>query len=297
MKVFNATGSGIRRSLKAWKGVLTVWFVLFAMSCMLALPVKSALRSGLGSSMITGRFYDGIDVEAVTDFMNNYNNISPYFFSGLFVLILTGLIVNAFITGGLFWSVRKSEEKFSISSFYSAGAVNFWSFFGITLSINFIFIILILFVVVLPVGLAAGSSGGSDKAAFIALYITGGASILVLAILLLTADYARAWQVTNQRKSFIKALGFGFQATSDRFLTSFPLMLILMLVQFLYSLLVIKLIGTWRPSSGNGVFLLLIISQLVFFIKLMLKTIRYASVTSLMELNREPVDISDQKYL
>jgi hypothetical protein len=44
-----------------------------------------------------------------------------------------------------------------------------------------------------------------------------------------------------------------------------------------------QLIAGFIPFRGGGLFLLLVISQLVFFLKLSLKVLRYSSVTALME--------------
>jgi hypothetical protein len=45
----------------------------------------------------------------------------------------------------------------------------------------------------------------------------------------------------------------------------------------------------WKPVTNGGVFLLLIISQLMLYARLLLKTWRYASVTSFME-QMQPAD-------
>lgn len=43
-----------------------------------------------------------------------------------------------------------------------------------------------------------------------------------------------------------------------------------------------------KPVTGGGVVLLFILSQLLFFIKILLKGWRYGSVTMLMEINNYP---------
>jgi hypothetical protein len=46
-----------------------------------------------------------------------------------------------------------------------------------------------------------------------------------------------------------------------------------------------KLINAWKPVTGGGVFLLFIVSQIIFFLKAGLKVWRYGSVTALKEIN------------
>lgn len=50
-----------------------------------------------------------------------------------------------------------------------------------------------------------------------------------------------------------------------------------------------------KPVTGGGVVLLFILSQLLFFIKILLKGWRYGSVTKLMEINNYPPIPSDIK--
>ena len=58
-----------------------------------------------------------------------------------------------------------------------------------------------------------------------------------------------------------------------------------MIIQALYGWLVLSIITGMKPVTGVGVFLLFILSQLLFFIKILLKGWRYGSVTRLMEIN------------
>ena len=293
MKIATAIRTGILRAARAWKVLGTAWLISFIMAVIIALPLKAAVKSGLGSSMITERLIDGIDVEVVTDFMNNYNNLSPFFFSGLFILLLAGLIVNAFITGGLFDSVSRRPGQFNIPEFFRSGAANFRSFFGITAIISIMIIFLGLFVLLLPAGIVL-ASGGTDYSAVITLTVSAIFFFLIIAFLMLVSDYARAWQVSNERKACMKALGFGFRYSFKSFLSSYFLMIFLILIQVLFNLLAIRLLGTWRPVSSGGIFLLLIISQTLFFLRLFLKTVRYASVSYLMEMTDINSDIQSQ---
>jgi hypothetical protein len=56
------------------------------------------------------------------------------------------------------------------------------------------------------------------------------------------------------------------------------------MVQALYGWLVLRLLASIRPVTGGGIILMFILSQILFFIKIVLKAWRYGSVTSTMEL-------------
>ena len=120
----------------------------------------------------------------------------------------------------------------------------------------------------------------------IAGIICGSLYLVLLLIMLLVADYSRAWLIAAEKPSFFKAFGFGFSETFGRFRSSFPMILFIMMIMVLYGWLVSTIIGTWIPSNGGGVFLFFLISQILFFIRILFKAWRYGSVTSLMEMNK-----------
>ena len=76
---------------------------------------------------------------------------------------------------------------------------------------------------------------------------------------------------------------FRIQSDLQKILASYTMMLILLLIQVLFGWLVFRILSAWKPVTGGGVFLLFLFSQFLFYIRLLLKTWRYASVTVLME--------------
>jgi hypothetical protein len=292
MKIFKALGSGCHRSLKAWKGILIFWFISLSLAAIIALPMKSAMKTGFGQSTITGKLMNGIDIEALSDLGTVYNSLVHYFTSGLLLLLLLWLLINAFITGGLFNSLKSNEERFSTGEFFKASARNFLPFLGITLIISTILIFLALVLVVLPFRGIVSPKNPNESVPWLIMYISVLFFILISQIFVLVADYARAWQVKNEKPACFRSLGFGFSRSFRRFLSSFPMMLIIWIIQALFVFLVLKVIGNWKPVSGIGIIGLFLLSQFLFYMRLFLKVWRYGSVTSLKELN-DPSVVSE----
>lgn len=292
MKIFKALGSGCHRSLKAWKGILIFWFISLSLAAIIALPMKSAMKTGFGQSTITGKLMNGIDIEALSDLGTVYNSLVHYFSSGLLLLLLLWLLINAFITGGLFNSLKSNEERFSTGEFFKASASNFLPFLGITLIMSTILIFLALILVVLPFRGVFSSKNPNESVPWLIMYISVLLYILISQIFVLVADYARAWQVKNEKSACFHALGFGFSRTFRRFLSSFPMMVIIWIIQALFVFLVLKVIGNWKPVSGIGIIGLFLLSQFLFYMRLSLKVWRYGSVTSLKEMN-DPLTVLD----
>ncbi len=289
MKVFIAIKSAAFRSLKSWKGILIVWFSTLLLVCTLAIPMKGALNSGFGRSMITEMLADGINVEVLADLGANLKNLVSYFTTGFFWVILIGFLMNVFFSGGLFDSMKGSSGNFSAGEFFRASAKNFWPFLVISLILYSIILFLAFIVIGIPMSIVGKADVPSEGALFKTGIIVFSIFFLLLTILILVVDYARAWQVTKERNECFKAIGFGFSQTFRTFLSSYPLMIILLILQVLYGLLVFSILPGMKPVTGGGVFLLFLLSQFLFFFRILLKVLRYGSVTSLMERNTEKV--------
>jgi NADH:ubiquinone oxidoreductase subunit 6 (subunit J) len=289
MKILFAVRSATFRSLKSWKGVLIIWFLSLLMVSLLALPLRASLNSALGSSTITERLIDGIDVEVFSDMGEALTSLISYLSSGFFLLLVVGFLLNAFLSGGLFNSLKGSSGKFSTGEFFRASAKYFWSFLVILSVISLIVVVLALLVVGVPMSLAGNAEVQQEGALLKTFILFSSAFILLLIFLLLVADYARAWQVAEERNACFKAIGFGFRQTFRTFRSSYLLMLILLVIQVSYGWLVLNILPGMKPVSGGGVFFLFLISQSMFIIKILLKMWRYGSVTSLMEMTNKEV--------
>jgi hypothetical protein len=163
----------------------------------------------------------------------------------------------------------------------------------ISLLISLIILALIMFIIVLPVGIAASSGSGSETVIILTIFLSVICFLLLSMIFTLAADYARAWHVIQDKQSCFKALGFGFSRTFGTFLSSYPMMLILLIIQLVFTTIVMLFLSRWKPDTRGGVFLLFLASQMLFYIKCGLKVWRYGSVTSLMEIKnsekQEPI--------
>jgi hypothetical protein len=137
--------------------------------------------------------------------------------------------------------------------------------------------------VIIPLSIIVSQEFPSEILLFKVGIIAFSLFFLLLTVMILIADYARAWQVTNDRNRCFRAIGFGFRQTFRTFLSSGPTMIIILIIQLLYWWLVIRLLPGIIPATGIGVFLFFILSQFMFFVKILLKIFRYGSITFLAE--------------
>lgn len=281
--MLKAIGSGVLRSVKAYKGVIVIWFFYLILVSMLTIQTKGALKTGFGKSMITELLQDGINIEVFSDLDTRLESLFSSFSSGLLLVVVMAILMNAFLSGGLFNSLKGSTGNLTVSEFFRSSARYFWSFLGVTVLVSLMMIILGLFIIGLPFGIAFGSDSGPGASTFIIMFIGVIIYFITVIILLLVADYSRARLITVEKPACFKALGYAFSTTFRFFLSSFPMMLLLMIVIILFTWITLRLVSLWNPGTGAGALLLFIVSQLLFFGKLFLKAWRYGSVTALME--------------
>ncbi len=283
MKIFKALIYGTNRSIRSWKGVLTIWFLYLLLVSMVAIPLKGSLMAGFGKSMITERLSDGLNIEVFVDLGSALGSLISSFSYGFFFLIAVGFIMNAFLSGGLFNTLRGASKMYSSSEFFKTAATNFWSFFFIiTIAIGIIIFFTII-ILVIPLSAVSNTESATDRTIFYTVIICGSLLFILTLIILIVTDYARAWQAAVMKPACFRAIGFGFRQTLRTFLSSFALMIIIMFVSILFGWLVLKILPAWRPSNFIGILFLFIVSQFLFFLKIMLRAWRYASITSLME--------------
>ena len=283
MNILSALKSGFSRTLKSRKGVLIAWFSLFILVLVFIYPFRSSLSSAFGRSMITEKLADGFDIEVFADLGSTLKSLFSFFSAGFMFVWFIGFVMNAFLTAGLFGSVRKESGRFSSQEFFRAGSKNFWSFLIITVIITLITDFLSILIIGIPVAMVSLSETISEKSAFTIIISTIIIFFLLVPVSHLVADYARAWKATNENGSGFRAIGFGFSRTFSKFWSSYIMMVLLIAAQILLGILILLVLPAWKPVTGGGVLLLLIISQLMLYARLLLKTWRYASVTSLME--------------
>jgi hypothetical protein len=162
MKIFIALKSALFRSVKIWKGILIVWLSSLLLAGMVALPVKAALKSGFGDSMITEKLADGINPDVLLDSGISFKMILSYFSAGIVISVLITFIINSFLAGGLFNALKESTGKFIAREFFGAAGKNFWSFLVVSLVTSMISIFLLILVVIVPVSIITASESAAE---------------------------------------------------------------------------------------------------------------------------------------
>lgn len=285
--IFKSLVSGFQRSLKVWKAVLIIWLFSFIIVSVYVSQAKNTTFAVFGNSMITNELYDNFNPAVFFEPGTGLRDAIISGFKGFPLLFLVFFVSNAFFTAGLFCKLRKKTEIFSISEFFRSGAEKFWPYLGITLIISILLILLFITCVFLTLMVASFADISSGKTVFILIVSSLMLFFLLMPVMILVSDYSRAWQAAASEKTPCKAVIFGFKTVFDKFGSSYFIMIILVLVQVIFTVAVVYITMHFRPSTGAGVFLLFLLAQGMVIIRLIIKTWRYASITALMEIFAE----------
>jgi hypothetical protein len=198
-----------------------------------------------------------------------------------------GFLLNVFFNGGLFTTLRNQEEKYSSSQFFRGAGTRFWSFLLISVIMSLIILLLLIISFTIPSLITGNPDSRPEGASYKAAIMGGIIFLVILPVFLLVADYARIWQVSVPKSDGFKAIGVGFKQTFRHLFSSYPVMLFNILIQALFAWFVLKFISGKGPQTGGGIFLLFLLSQFFYIIRICLRVWRYGSVTAMYEQHHE----------
>jgi hypothetical protein len=281
MTIINHILSGALRSARSWKWIIVTWFITFIMVALVVYPFRSGILNMLGSSMITEKLENGFNIDVLANSGTGASMIGSFLTSGIIILMLAVFLMNIFFSGGFFNLLIRKTGEAPTKSFFGASASYFWSFFVISLLARIMINLISFFIIGLPLIILASDGSGANV---LKIIMTGGGIFcLILPVFLLVTDYARAWQVASSSKDPIRALGNGFRYTFRYFFSSWLMMFIIVAIQALFTILVFVVMIRMKPGSGFGIFLMFLLSQIMFMVKIYLRTWRYGIITSKFE--------------
>ncbi len=284
MKILLHLLSGLSRSVRGWKWIILIWFCTLLPVSLFTIPFKSGIYASLSSSMISEKIAGGYFLDVIANDSFNLKMLLSFFFPGLFLVSFIGFILNVFFAGGLFnilkgnGTVRKSRD------FFGGASANFWSFLVISIIIFFILFILTGIIIGIPALFATASH--SEYILSKTICISGVVLLILLPLIVIIADFSRAWQVTSEEKNAFKAFGRGFRLLFRNFFRAYFSVAIVLAVQILFTFLAVRIILFTRTAGSGGIFLLYLLGQVFAVIKIFFRSWRYGTITDLYESGR-----------
>jgi len=283
MKLFKAITSGTRRSLRASRQIIIMWFVSMLSLSLLIAPFRNFIIAYNDTSLSSELLSRGFDISFWLDMMPDLANSLASFSTGLVLFFGISFLLNVFMSGGLFDNLKADSCGYTPKDFFSASAKLFFPYLWVNLLVILIILVSVFLIIGLPM-IIMNSSGVEELTRLKVMNIMKYLVAFILLIYLLVADYARAWLAASDRRNVFRAVGYGFKATFSSFVNSYIFILFAVALQVAFSWGAARLIGFMEPQGGMGLFLLFIVSQLIIIARIYLRAYRYAGVTSLYAL-------------
>lgn len=271
---------GAAVAISSYKILITIWLITLLTVLLVAVPLKSALKSIFGDSLSVERLKDGFDIGLTGDMGEAFRQLMASAVNGGLLLALAGFLLYTFFAGGLFTRFTTAYGDLKLSAFMKASAHNFVPFLKIALLICSIIAVFTMLIIGIPAGVnvaLAQKSGPVPKLMILPCIVWA----LALPIWLFVADYSRRWIAATGSRKVFRALGEGFRALKKRFWASYATVLVILLLNVVFVSGAMWFTAWSMPDKGVMIFLFFLATQLLFLFRLFLKAWRYATVSQL----------------
>ncbi len=277
MKLVKAFGSGFVRTRHSIKPIIIIWIINLLTISLVAGPIRRLIVAAVGNSNAAQMISDGFRIEFWADLGPVLIPALSSLTTGVFLLIAILFLMNVFLNGGLFDSLRANTCRYMTGNFFKASAKLFFAYFLVTLLVMLMILIFLGLIVGVPIAIVNASE--SEELPVI-IKIVRIIFILFLPVFFLVVDYARVWLAANGPAKVFRALGYGFKATFSGFVSSYIFMIVMIAIQAGFVFLVSKSLS-FSPHTGGGLFLLFLLSQVLMIIRIALRVWRYGGVTAM----------------
>ncbi len=250
MAVFKAIGKGFTAACRKPRILADLWVINFLFSAMAAAPFIFLIQRDLGHSIL-GEKLRSVDFLWLGEAVFKYGNAAPAVVGGALAVVLSTLLLYAFLNGGIIGRLLDKEGSSKLGAFFADGGRYFWRFFGLfLLSLPFY---AVAFGVLLS--LFSALVGAWDRNAtteWTPLILSNLRFLFALALLTLVQlvfDYAKIITVAEDDHNVFHALRSALAFLGKRFFRSWGLFLMIALIPVVGTALFIILSGL-LPGTG-----------------------------------------------
>jgi len=280
MKLFSLYRNGFTKSVRAFSTIVILWGVTLVGTIIVVSPLQRGIVGTLGNSMITEMMFAESGFDLITDIIDPIKSAVLSFSSSLFVVGLLVFLAGIFVTAGIFRVLFSHRRPFRKALFFKGADRGFVGYLVIALISGVASGLLFLILVLLPFIIAFTTGAGEPG-----LVTTAAIGLTLFAILmpliLLIADFARVNLVADKWEGPLGAIKNGLKLTFKNLIPLWFTMFIVIVLSGLLSFFVSRVVTI--STSGSSILVLLLLSQILLFIKIWIKVLRYGIMTAAYE--------------
>lgn len=293
----------IRAYINSWKfgfshlnmaGMMYIISLSFAL--ILALPFFEVVRGSIGNSLELNKLMQGADYTIISDFLRTHGfKITPLI-EQIKWLVFAYWGLNIFFNGGIFARLKGTNEDTELQDFLAGGVRYFWRMFRISLAFIVVHALIAFFVYGILAGfLSKGLDNVASEKVFIdASLIAFGIHIFFASIIMVWADYTRAFLVSTNSSAVWRSMGKGFSFMIGHFAGTYLLFITnaLILIALFY--------GYWHIADVVGMTSLtaicgmLLLQQLFIFSRIIFRITNFGCAWFYLTTTNPIEPISDE---
>jgi hypothetical protein len=283
MNILQAFSSGFRRAMSEWKMIFLLYVINFLVALPLALAFRSSLASGLGASMDSSSLMQSLDFSIMQDFLKLHRDGIGAIMQQVTWVLLTYMIINTFLAGGILTLVRGKKEPFSASAFFGGCGTYFLRYLRLFLIFGVLLTLVLVIMSVVLGGLVSTivDNASSELTAYWAYLAMIVLLLLPAMLVIMIADYAKIIVIMQDEHSMLKTAWRSTKLVFRNFFKVFGLELLMVLIPVLLFVFYLWLDLSIGMTSDMTILVMFILQQLFIVSKAWTKVFFFSGELSL----------------
>ena len=230
MNIFKAYYSGLKESVRLPRPVFLIYFINLLIGILIAIPFFGIMNDSLGNTLAVNKILKDFDATIFADFIANSPEAITYILSQVKWMILISWIISIFLAGGIIRTLN--QDKFSMTSFFSGAGYNFFRFWGISIIMIFLQVILLLIIYIPTFRIISSISDtvSSELTLYKVFFAGFGLHILLMLMLFMVADYSKFYAALYDKRNIFKSVLGGFRYVFKNFFRTYTLYIMLIIL-------------------------------------------------------------------
>ena len=269
MKIIEAYINGLKTTVKSYKMITLVYTVILFLGLVVAIPFFFGLKSAVGMTISPAKLLKEFDYTSFVEIMKNHGEeIRSSITQGAWIVVLF-MVLSIFLTGGILRTLRQGHKKFGLYNFFAGCGKFFYRFLRLSIY-SLVLHFLLALIIYIPFGIIVSAGfehSFTEKTIFYIFMAFAGIHLLVSVYLVVITDYARFILVTRDSRKSLKSLWQSAKFVSNKFLGTYFLFILLMVIPFLFFYLYFFMTDRVEFTTGIMILTLFVIQQIFIWMR------------------------------
>jgi len=276
MNIFKAIYYGLKETVRLVRPVFLIYFVNFILGAIVVIPVWGIIDSEIGNTLIIKESLTELRSVIAADFLANSPERLKIIFSQIILISSIYWFISIFFSGGIIRTL--SQDKFTMTSFFSGSAYNFFRFLGIssTMMVLQIFAAVLIY---LPCFLLVQNFAQTwSESVLVNIFYSAIGIHSILALMLIpVSDFSKFHSFLYNSGNFLKSVLSGFRYFFKNFFKTSALYVILAIIPIGLFWLYVLIESKFAIEPSFGIWLVIALSQIFIFLRIWLRIFIYAA--------------------